>query len=213
MLESTNPLKSHSALQSASIQDNSFAPETDLTTLNLSGSSQSLNNEVLTSDFDAQQNPNPSPYISSPAVFADFNGDGIHDKFWRNTTTGENAVWLMDGATPTGAVINTMGTEWNETIGDFNGDGKTDLMWRNGSTGENLLWLMDGSTIVSEAALDTLGTEWDYSIADFNGDSKTDLLWRNNTTGENAGWLMDGVSVSGADFLPQLDSSWTCYRW
>ncbi len=69
MLESTNPLKSQSALQSASIQDNSFAPETDLNTLNLSGSSQSLNNEVLTSDINAQQNPNPSPYISSPPLF------------------------------------------------------------------------------------------------------------------------------------------------
>ncbi|MGB6295127.1 MAG: VCBS repeat-containing protein, partial [Rivularia sp. (in: cyanobacteria)] len=136
MLESTNPLKSQSSLQSASIQDNSFAPETDLNTLNLSGSSQSLNNEALTSDFDAQDNPNPSPYISSPAVFADFNGDGIHDKMWHNTETGENAIWLMDGANPTGAAVKTLGTGWDYSIGDFNGDGKTDLMWREGTTGE-----------------------------------------------------------------------------
>ncbi|MCJ8281414.1 MAG: VCBS repeat-containing protein, partial [Rivularia sp. ALOHA_DT_140] len=110
MLESQNPLKSHSALQSATIQDNSFAPENDLNTLNLNGSSQSINDEILTSSVDTQNNPNRSPYISSPAVFADFNGDGIHDKFWRNSATGENAVWLMDGANPTGAAVNTLGT-------------------------------------------------------------------------------------------------------
>ena len=108
MLESTNPLKTNSALQSATIQDNSFAPENDLNTLNLNGSSQSLNNEVLTADIGAQDNPNPSPYISSPAVYADFNGDGIHDKFWRNTSTGENAIWLMDGASVSSAAIITM---------------------------------------------------------------------------------------------------------
>ncbi|NJS16213.1 MAG: VCBS repeat-containing protein, partial [Nostocaceae cyanobacterium CSU_2_110] len=174
MLESTNPLQDKSTLQSATIQNNSFAPETDLNTLNLTGSSQSL----LTSSIDSQQNPNPSPYISSPAVFADFNGDGNQDKFWRNTQTGENAIWLMDGSNPTGAAVNSLGTEWDYSIGDFNGDGKTDLMWRNQNSGENLLWLMDGSQIVSETSLDTLGSEWDYSIADFNGDSKTDLLWR-----------------------------------
>ena len=157
MLESTNPLKTDTALQSAAIQNNTLTPENDLNTLNLTGSSQSLNDEVLTSDLNAQDNPNRSPYISSPAVFADFNGDGTHDKFWRNTTTGENAIWLMDGANPTGAAVKTLGTEWDYTIGDFNGDGNTDLMWRNGSTGENLLWLINGTEVTSETALDSLG--------------------------------------------------------
>jgi hypothetical protein len=27
----------------------------------------------------------------------DFNGDGKPDLVWRNHTTGENKVWLMDG--------------------------------------------------------------------------------------------------------------------
>ena len=29
----------------------------------------------------------------------DFNGDGKPDIVWRNTSTGQNAIWYMDGAT------------------------------------------------------------------------------------------------------------------
>ena len=46
--------------------------------------------------------------VSSASLFAqgpipaDFNGDGKSDLIWRNTQTGENLVWLMDGATQIG---------------------------------------------------------------------------------------------------------------
>jgi hypothetical protein len=32
----------------------------------------------------------------------DFNDDGKPDILWRNTTTGANAVWYMNGVTMTG---------------------------------------------------------------------------------------------------------------
>ncbi|MFH0998258.1 MAG: hypothetical protein V1844_22560 [Pseudomonadota bacterium] len=32
----------------------------------------------------------------------DFNGDGKPDILWRNTSTGENCIWYMNGATRTG---------------------------------------------------------------------------------------------------------------
>jgi hypothetical protein len=35
----------------------------------------------------------------SPRVVGDFNGDGRSDVAWRNGTTGENAVWLLNGGT------------------------------------------------------------------------------------------------------------------
>src|SRR5690349_12474257 len=31
------------------------------------------------------------------AAFGDFNGDGKTDIFWRNASTGENYIYLMDG--------------------------------------------------------------------------------------------------------------------
>ena len=36
------------------------------------------------------------------AGLADFNGDSKPDILWRNTSTGENYVWYMDGVTVIG---------------------------------------------------------------------------------------------------------------
>jgi hypothetical protein len=35
----------------------------------------------------------------------DFNSDSQPDLIWRNTTTGDNAVWYMNGATRTGSAF------------------------------------------------------------------------------------------------------------
>jgi hypothetical protein len=45
---------------------------------------------------------------------ADFNGDGKSDiLLWRNTTTGEVAVWFISGVTVTGTTgIGTVGLDW-----------------------------------------------------------------------------------------------------
>ena len=40
-----------------------------------------------------------APYPLISPVSHDFNGDGKPDILWRNTTTGANAVWYMDGVT------------------------------------------------------------------------------------------------------------------
>jgi hypothetical protein len=34
---------------------------------------------------------------------ADFNGDGKADLVWRNATTGDTSMWLMNGTTPLSA--------------------------------------------------------------------------------------------------------------
>ena len=33
--------------------------------------------------------------------FGDFNGDGSLDILWRNQSTGQNSIWLMNGLTRT----------------------------------------------------------------------------------------------------------------
>jgi hypothetical protein len=45
----------------------------------------------------------------------DFNGDGKTDILWRNTSSGQNAVWYMDGVTVTGfAILDSMPDQaWN----------------------------------------------------------------------------------------------------
>ena len=78
---------------------------------------------------------------------------GKNDKFWRNTQTGENTIWLVDNTNIDAGSISAIGLEWDLQFADFNADNKTDILWRNTQTGENLIWLIDGKSITSEIAL------------------------------------------------------------
>ena len=42
-------------------------------------------------------NPLPEPFLSAPSC--DFDGDGKSDILWRNSSTGEHYIYLMDGLT------------------------------------------------------------------------------------------------------------------
>jgi hypothetical protein len=99
---------------------------------------------------------------SSPRC--DFNGDGKPDILWRNKSTGQNIVWLMNGATYSNyaELMQVTDTNWQIVgTGDFNGDGKTDILWRNKSTGQNVVWYMNGVTYSSYAELlQVTDTNW-----------------------------------------------------
>jgi hypothetical protein len=144
----------------------------------------------------------------------DFNGDGKPDIVWRNKTTGQNVVWLMDGTTFSSyaEIMQVADTNWQIVgTGDFNGDGKTDILWRNKSTGQNIVWLMDGTTYSTYAELlQVPDTNWQIvGTGDFNGDGKTDILWRNKSTGQNIIWLMDGTTYSAyVELLQVPDTNW-----
>src|SRR5204863_9942612 len=85
------------------------------------------------------------------AGVGDFDGDGKTDILWRNTVTGQNYLYPMDGLAikPTEGYLRTAAdTTWQAVgIGDFDGDGRADIVWRNCSSGENYLYPMDGTTI------------------------------------------------------------------
>ena len=67
--------------------------------------------------------------------------NAVSEILWRNTSTGANVVWHMDGSTVTGMdMLPDVDAASGWTIvgrGDFNGDGKPDILWRNISTGYN----------------------------------------------------------------------------
>ena len=46
---------------------------------------------------------------------SDFNADGKPDIVWRNTATGQNAVWYMNGTTITGQVLPTEPTSTGQS--------------------------------------------------------------------------------------------------
>ncbi len=146
-------------------------------------------------------------------TLVDFNGDGKTDILWRNSSTGENTAWFMNGSQATTQTLTTLGSAWTASVADFNGDYKTDILWRNSATGENAVWLansvLSNNVVFTTANLTTLDSNWQSNIGDFNGDGKTDVLWHNKSTGENTSWLMNGTTIATQTFLPTTSASLT----
>jgi len=78
----------------------------------------------------------------------DVDGDGKADMVWRNTSTGDVAVWLGNGMNPpttTGVIASGVPAAWViVNIGDVDGDGKADIVFRNTVDGSVAVWLGNG---------------------------------------------------------------------
>lgn len=144
----------------------------------------------------------------------DFGGDGLADIVWRNTATGQNVVWFMQGATNIGGVeLPTLNDgAWRIVgFGDFNGDGFCDLVWWNAANGSVDTWFIRDGVNIGGAHLGN----WDdlnwrvVGVADLNNDGQDDILWRNFSTGENFAWLMSGTTVAApAGIAAETDVDW-----
>jgi hypothetical protein len=136
------------------------------------------------------------------------------DIILRNSATGENKVWYMNGTTMTSSANLYAVADQTWTVvgtGDFNNDGKTDIVWRNTSTGQNIVWYMNGTTLTSWANLPAVADQsWQIvGTGDFNNDGKTDIVWRNSATADNVVWYMNGVNMTSWVALPaNTDPSW-----
>ena len=155
------------------------------------------------------------------AGVGDFDGDGKDDILWRNSSSGQNYLYPMNGTAikPTEGFIRTVADlTWQvKGVGDFDGDGKADIVWRNSSSGQNYLYLMDGITIKpTEGYLRTV-TDLDWQIAavgDYDGDGKADVLWRHATSGDNYLYFMDGTTIKPSEgYLRTVPpGSWTVQK-
>ena len=159
--------------------------------------------------------PNPPPTwvdvdLSTWSMdrYGDFDGDERSDLMWRNASTGETAIWLMnDGKLQSGAVV-VSDPAWRVTHStDFDGDRRTDLVWVNETTGTTSLWLVSGLGMHDGATL-LVDPDWRVELtADLDGNDKSDLIWRNRATGATAVWLMDGTRyVRGS--IVVTDANW-----
>ncbi|MEO6874813.1 MAG: FG-GAP-like repeat-containing protein [Opitutaceae bacterium] len=145
------------------------------------------------------------------SVPGDLNGDGKSDLVLTNVTTGERAVWLMNGPSiASGTSLGILATNYIfSASGDFNGDGKSDLFLTNTTTGDRAMWLMNGATISAGASVGNLPVGWIVSGAgDFDGDGKADVVLTNTTTGERVVWLMNGATISTGASLGILSTNW-----
>jgi phosphoheptose isomerase len=147
------------------------------------------------------------------AATGDFNADGSSDILWRNMSDGNNALWLMDGFSRSGAGnLLSVGTSWTVAgVDDFDHDGMADILWRNTGTGQNAVWLMDGTSRVGAGNLQTVAdTNWTVAgVGDLDGDGRADIVWRNVSDGHNAVWFMNGTArTSAANLLTVADTDW-----
>jgi kumamolisin len=125
----------------------------------------------------------------------DFDGDGKQDILWRDATTGQVAIWMMNGPAPKEVV--TLGSPPLSWViintGDFNGNGKSDILWQVANTSQYGIWFMDGALI---AGIQTF-TLPPYAgqiccVADFDGDGLADLVSFNRSAGAVYFWKNTG---------------------
>src|SRR6185295_16645953 len=109
----------------------------------------------------------------------DVNGDGRADVLWRNSSSGENYVYLMSGTSIVGeGHLRTVADPNWRVVGmaDFDGDGRSDILWRNSSTGENYIYPMAGLTILpTEGYIRTVADQsWRVdALGDYDGDGRS----------------------------------------
>jgi hypothetical protein len=148
------------------------------------------------------------------AGYGDFDGNGTSDVLWRNTSTGENYIYFMDGTTIlTEGYIRTVADQtWSVAgVGDFNRDGISDILWRNSVSGDNYIYFMDGLAIASEGyTRSVVDMNWSVAaVGDFNGDFRADILWRNGASGDNYMYLMDGTAIAAEGYIRNVPTAWT----
>ncbi len=136
-----------------------------------------------------------------PIGNVDFDADGDTDILWQHASSGQVAIWVMDGTniSQVGGPGTVSDTNWQiKAVGDFNNDGMGDILWHHSSSGQVAIWVMNGTNISQVGGPGTVSdTNWQIkAVGDFNNDGMGDILWHHSTTGQVAIWVMDGTNIS-----------------
>jgi hypothetical protein len=125
-----------------------------------------------------------------------FTGDYQADLIWRDSVTGNNVYWLMNGRNfvTNGNLWSVADVNWEmRAVGDFDGNNQPDLIWQNKSNGQVAAWLYaSGLSVIGSPTFATeTDTNWKIvGAGDMDRDGQTDLVWRNPATGALRIWHM-----------------------
>ncbi len=148
------------------------------------------------------------------AGIGNFDGDpeGRSDILWRNTSSGQVFIWLLDGTQRIAeGTPGTAGTQWQIAgVGDFDGDSRSDILWRNISSGQVFIWFIDGTGRIDAGSAGSIPQEWQIAgTGNFDGDlvGRSDILWRHDN-GQVFIWLMNGTQQIGQGSPGSVGTQW-----
>jgi Matrixin len=148
---------------------------------------------------------------AGPPVHLDFVGG--RDLLWRNISTGEVAVWVMNGTTIVqNSIIGSASLDWQILgIGDFFGTGKAGILWSNTKTGQLSIWAMNGSVAPDMftffvGAPGVTGTV--QAIGDFHRSGRADLIIHDSRSGGTWMATNQGSLNFSISFLGSPDTMW-----
>ncbi|MEO8327465.1 MAG: FG-GAP-like repeat-containing protein, partial [Nitrospirota bacterium] len=139
-----------------------------------------------------------SSWVQGPPGVRDLDGSGTADLLWRNSRSGEVAVWLMEGARMgASSTLGGVSQDWQIAgSGDVDGNGTADVIWRNTTSGVVAIWMMKGSRISSIGFPGSASNDWVIKgVGDVDGNEKVDIFWQNAASGQVSVWLMDGSTI------------------
>ncbi|XHX77678.1 MAG: DUF4347 domain-containing protein [Stenomitos frigidus ULC029] len=157
----------------------------------------------------------PQNNVLTTTLVNSISPQSVPSLLWRNSSNGQNAVWLLNNFTLQSSYylpeVIEPGWQVVSSTADFNSDGIADILWRNSVTGSNAIWQMNSSGYETGYFITPVAdVNWQIvSTANFNNDTTPDILWRNASTGENAIWQMNGFTVQTTAFITRVaDTNW-----
>ncbi|HEX3474388.1 MAG TPA: VCBS repeat-containing protein [Kofleriaceae bacterium] len=146
----------------------------------------------------------------------EFTDGRYSDLIVRNLSSGANAIWAMNGTTPSGVTyalptVSPGGCNWYiGATGDFNFDGSQDIVWHGPGCNAESIWFMNGTSYsFSGGSMPAVGPAWRMiGSGDFNHDLRPDIVWANDATSQLSIWYMNGGSFI-TDHVVQLPAGFT----
>jgi peptidyl-Asp metalloendopeptidase len=145
------------------------------------------------------------------AIRQDYDADGFADIHWRNIRTGQNDLWLMQGAE-----IKSISTVYNEpdqawkTVGSFSMGTASEVLWRNTQTGA--VYLQDVMPQVydfSTFSFTVPDQNWQIvAIGDFSGTGSSSVIWHNAVTGRVDAWAISKSRSYASTIYEEPDVAW-----
>lgn len=160
----------------------------------------------------------PLPTVASNqwtmSAMGDLNLDGRADLLWRNSVTGQNVAWFMNGTTLGGPRdLPNASTDWSIfAIAHAESDPNPDIYWRHDTTGEILVWRLDGATLDRfRGSMLTLPAQSDLTWVPCGADdidrNHTPDIFFQNAEGNVIAWLMNGTALVDEVTLPSLPNT------